>query len=75
MVPLPGFPRTRDYLHKAKVTITTWNGRWLAGRMTGAMRLGRENAVEGRRLAAGAMDDGQKICAFFAKEHRADGTC
>ena len=69
------FPRTREWLHKAEVTITSWNGSWLTGRMTGAMGLGEEDAGEERRPAAREVDDVQKIFALVRKEYRANGTC
>ena len=56
-VPLPGFPRTREWLTKAEVKKTGEN--WLAGRLTGALNIGRERRVRsgrqgpGRRMAEG----------------------
>ena len=74
-VPLPGFPQTRDWLTKAEVTMTGVDENWLAGRQTGALNLGEEEAGKERKAGAGMTDDGQKICAFYAREQRADGGC
>lgn len=41
----------------------------LAGRMTGAMGLRGEDADEDRRAAAGAMDDGQRVCIFSRRNN------
>ena len=48
---------------------------WLAGRLTGALNLGREEAGEERKAGAGTTKDGEKIYAFYAREQRADGGC
>ena len=48
---------------------------WLAGRLTGALNLGREEDGKERKAGAGMTEDGEKICAFYAKERRADGGC
>ena len=46
---------------------------WLAGRLTGALNLGGEETGNERKV--GTTDDRQKICAFHAREQRADGGC
>lgn len=47
----------------------------MAGRLTGVIILVGEEASKEQSAVAGATDDGQKICAFYAKEQRADGVC
>lgn len=39
------------------------------------MVLGGEDPGKEWKTAAGVTKDGQKICAFFAKKQRADGSC
>ena len=73
-VPLPGFPRTREWLTKAEVTMTGVEN-WLAGRLTGALNFGREEAGKERKAGFGTTEDGEKICSFYAREQRADGGC
>ena len=46
---------------------------WLAGRLTGALNLGGEEVGKERKAGARTTDDGQKICAFYAREQRVDG--
>lgn len=46
---------------------------WLTGQMTEAMGLGGEDEGKERKVVAGAISNGQNICAFFAKEHFAGG--
>ena len=48
---------------------------WLAGRLTGALNLGREEAGKERKAWAGTTEDGEKICAFYARGQGADGGC
>lgn len=73
--PLPRFPRTIEWLHKAEVAMIGVDEGWLAGRMTGAIISGGEDEGKEQEAAGGATEDGQTICAFFAKKHRADGSC
>ena len=60
---------------KAEVTMTGADENWLAGRLTGALNLGREEAGKERKEGAGTTDDGQTICAFYAMKQREDGGC
>ena len=60
---------------KAEVAITGVDGNWLTGRLTGALKLGREEAGKERKAGARMTDGGEKICAFYAREQRADGGC
>ena len=55
------------------MTITGVEENCLAGRQTGALNLEREEAGKERKAGAGATEDGEKICAFYAREQRADG--
>ena len=48
---------------------------WLAGRLTGALNLGREEAGKERKAGAGTTEDGEKICSFYKRGQRADGRC
>ena len=45
---------------------------WLAGRLAGALNLGREEAGKERKAGAGTTEDGERICSFNEKEQRAD---
>ena len=74
-VPLPGFARTREWLTKAEVTMNGVEENWLAGRIAGALNLGKEEAGKERKAGAGTTDNGEKICAFYAREQREDGGC
>ena len=67
-VPLPGFPRTREWLTKVEVTMTGVEENWLAGRLAGALNLGREEAGKERKAGVGTTEDGERICSFYKKE-------
>ena len=45
---------------------------WLAGPLTGALNLGREEADKERKAGARTTEDGEKICAFYAREQFMD---
>ena len=60
---------------KAEVTIIGVDENWLTGRLTGALKLGREEAGKGRKAGAGTADVGEKNSAFYSREQRADGGC
>ena len=60
-MPLPGFPRTREWLTKAEITMTGVEENWLAGRLAEALNLGREEAGKERKAGAGTTEDGEKI--------------
>ena len=71
----PGFPRTREWLTKAEVTMTGVEENWLTGRLTGALNLGKEEAGKERKAGAETTEDGEKIGAFYTREQRSDGGC
>ena len=73
--PVPRVSRTREWLTNAEVTMTGVEENWLAGRLTGALNLGREEAGKERKAGAGMTEDGERICTFNEKEQRADGGC
>ena len=60
-VPLPRFPRTREWLTKAEVTMTGVEENWLEGRLTGALNLGREEAWKELKAGAGTTDDERRF--------------
>lgn len=74
-VPLAEFPRTREWLHKTEVMLTDVDEHWLVGWSTGAMSFDREDAGKRQKAVVGTMDDGEMVCAIYAREQRADEGC
>ena len=57
------------------MTMTGVEDNCLAGRLTGALNLGREKAGKEQKARAETTEDREKICAYYAREQRADGGC
>lgn len=69
---LPEFPRTREWLQKAEVTLSGVDENGLVGRLTGAMRLVGDETGKEYKVMIETTDSGQKECAFYAREQRAE---